>query len=210
MPDPQELYDAILTGDAKKAEAVSKGAIAAGLDANELVQKYMIPAMDEVGRRFECNEYFVPELLIAARAMKTSLALLTPHLVGAGATPKGRVVIGTVQGDLHDIGKNLVASMLEGGGFQVTDLGVDVSPEKFVEAAQGKDGAIVALSALLTTTMTMMKAVIEALQKAGIRDKTKVMIGGAPITQAYADEIGADGYSDNASAAVALARRLVG
>jgi 5-methyltetrahydrofolate--homocysteine methyltransferase len=209
MSDPAELYDAILTGNAKKAAEVTKAALEANANPSELVQKYMIPAMDEVGKRFECNEYFVPELLIAARAMKTSLELITPHLVQSGAQPAGRVVIGTVQGDLHDIGKNLVASMLEGGGFQVVDLGVDVPPEKFVEAAQEKDGTIVALSALLTTTMTMMKRVIDALDKAGIRQKTKVMIGGAPITQQYADEIGADGYSDNASTAVALARKLV-
>jgi len=208
MSDPAELYNAILTGNAKKAEEVTKAALAAKVDPTELVQKYMIPAMDEVGKRFECNEYFVPELLIAARAMKTSLELITPHLVQAGAEPVGRVVIGTVQGDLHDIGKNLVASMLEGGGFQVVDLGVDVAPERFVEAAQEKNGSIVALSALLTTTMTMMKKVVESLEKAGIRSKTKVIIGGAPITQQYADQIGADGYSDNANGAVALARRL--
>ncbi|NLF09543.1 MAG: cobalamin-binding protein, partial [Pirellulaceae bacterium] len=204
-----ELYDAILTGNAKKAEEVTKAALEAKADPTELVQKYMVPAMDEVGKRFECNEYFVPELLIAARAMKTSLEMITPLLAEAGAEPVGRVVIGTVQGDLHDIGKNLVASMLEGGGFQVIDLGVDVPAEKFVEAVKEKDGTILALSALLTTTMTMMKNVIEALEKAGVRKTTKVMIGGAPITQQYADEIGADGYSDNASAAVALARKLV-
>jgi 5-methyltetrahydrofolate--homocysteine methyltransferase len=209
MSDFAELYDAILKGNAKKAEEVTKAALAAQADPTELVQKYMIPAMDEVGKRFECNEYFVPELLIAARAMKTSLALITPHLVRVGAQPAGRIVIGTVQGDLHDIGKNLVASMLEGGGFQVVDLGVDVAPQKFVEAAKEKEGSILALSALLTTTMTMMKNVIEALKQAGLRDKTKVIIGGAPITQQYADEIGADGYSDNASGAVALARKLV-
>jgi 5-methyltetrahydrofolate--homocysteine methyltransferase len=209
MSDYTELYDAILAGNAKKAEEVTKAAIAAKADPTELVQKYMIPAMDEVGKRFECNEYFVPELLIAARAMKISLELITPLLTAAGAEPMGRVVIGTVQGDLHDIGKNLVASMLEGGGFQVIDLGVDVPPERFVEAAKEKDGTIIALSALLTTTMTMMKSVIEALNKANIRQKTKVIIGGAPITQQYADEIGADGYSDNASAAVALVRKLV-
>ena len=208
MSDYAELYNAILTGNAKKAEEVTKAALAAKVDPTELVQKYMIPAMDEVGKRFECNEYFVPELLIAARAMKTSLELITPLLAEVGAEPVGRVVIGTVQGDLHDIGKNLVASMLEGGGFEVIDLGVDVPPERFVEAAKEQDGTIVALSALLTTTMTMMKNVIQALEKAGVRKKTKVMIGGAPITQQYADEIGADGYSDNASAAVALARKL--
>jgi corrinoid protein of di/trimethylamine methyltransferase len=209
MSDPAELYNAILTGNAKKAAEITTAALAAKTDPSELVQKYMIPAMDEVGRRFECNEYFVPELLIAARAMKTALELITPHLVASGAQPMGRVVIGTVQGDLHDIGKNLVASMLEGGGFQVIDLGVDVPAEKFVEAAKEKDGTILALSALLTTTMTMMKNVIEALDKAGIRSKVKVMVGGAPITQQYANEIGADGFSDNASAAVAVARKLV-
>ncbi|MFH1924157.1 MAG: corrinoid protein [Planctomycetota bacterium] len=210
MSDPAELYDAILTGNAKKAEEVTKAALEAGANPSDLLGKYMIPAMDEVGSRFECNEYFVPELLIAARAMKTALALLAPKLSAMGAKAAGRVVIGTVQGDLHDIGKNLVASMLEGGGFEVVDLGVDVPPEKFVEEAQGKDGTILALSALLTTTMTKMKAVIEALEAAGIRDKAKVIIGGAPITQQYADEIGADGYSDNASAAVGLARKLAG
>jgi 5-methyltetrahydrofolate--homocysteine methyltransferase len=209
MSDPAELYDAIVKGNAKKAEEITRAALAAKVDPTELVQKYMIPAMDDVGKRFECNEYFVPELLIAARAMKISLALITPYLVEKGSQPTGRVVIGTVQGDLHDIGKNLVASMLEGGGFQVVDLGVDVPPQKFVEAAKEKDGTIVALSALLTTTMTTMKAVIEALQQAGLRQKTKVIIGGAPITQQYSDEIGADGYSDNASSAVALARKLV-
>ncbi len=208
MSDPAQLYDAILTGNAKQAEEVTNAALEAGTDPTELLGKYMIPAMDEVGKRFECNEYFVPELLIAARAMKTALEILTPKLAEAGTEAAGRVVIGTVQGDLHDIGKNLVASMLEGGGFDVIDLGVDVPASRFVEAAQEKDGTIVALSALLTTTMTQMKAVIEALEAAGLRASTRVMVGGAPITQQYADEIGADGYSDNASAAVALARNL--
>ena len=208
MADHSELYNAILTGNANKAEEAAKAALDSGSDASSLVQKHMIPAMDEVGRRFECNEYFVPELLIAARAMKKVLELLTPLLMDAGVESAGRVVVGTVQGDLHDIGKNLVASMLEGGGFEVVDLGVDVSAEKFVEAAKEKQGTIVALSALLTTTMTVMKTVVEALEAAGIRESTKVMIGGAPITQQYADEIGADGYSDNASSAVAMAREL--
>ncbi|MEE8450847.1 MAG: corrinoid protein [Thermoguttaceae bacterium] len=208
MSDYSELYDAILVGDAKKAEEVTKAAIEAKTDPSEIVQKYMIPAMAEVGNRFECNEYFVPELLIAARAMKTALELVSPLLVEAGVESAGRVVIGTVQGDLHDIGKNLVASMLEGGGFEVVDLGVDVSAEKFVEVAKEKEGTVVALSALLTTTMTVMKGVVTALEEAGIRQQTKVVIGGAPITQQYADEIGADGYSDNASAAVSLVRKL--
>lgn len=207
--DFKELYDAILTGNAKRAEAVTKVALDSNADPAELVGKYMIPAMDEVGKRFECNEYFVPELLIAARAMKISLELIMPRLQAQGIERAGRVVIGTVQGDLHDIGKNLVASMLEGGGFEVVDLGVDVPAEKFVEAAKEKEGTIVALSALLTTTMMMMKSVIDALDKAGVRKTVKVMVGGAPITQQFADQIGADGYSDNASAAVALARKLV-
>ena len=210
MADPAELYDAILTGNAKKAEEVTRAALEADIDPSILLKEHMIPAMDEVGKRFECNEYFVPELLIAARAMKAALVLLTPKMAEAGVEAAGRVVIGTVKGDLHDIGKNLVASMLEGGGFEVIDLGVDVPPEKFVESVQGKNGTILALSALLTTTMTMMKTVIEALEAAGVRSGTKIMIGGAPITQQYADEIGADGYSDNASGAVAVARKLVG
>jgi corrinoid protein of di/trimethylamine methyltransferase len=209
MSDPAELYDAILTGNAKKAEEVTKAALAADVNPSDLLGKYMIPAMDEVGKRFECNEYFVPELLIAARAMKTALQLLTPKLAAAGAKAMGRVVIGTVQGDLHDIGKNLVASMLEGGGFEVVDLGVDVPPQKFVDAAKEQDGSIIAMSALLTTTMTQMKAVVKALEDGGFRKKVRVIIGGAPITQQYADEIGADGYGDNASTAVALARKLV-
>jgi corrinoid protein of di/trimethylamine methyltransferase len=208
MIDPKGLYDAILVGDAKRAESVAREALAAQIDPSELIGRYLIPAMDEVGKRFECNEYFVPELLIAARAMKAALALILPQLAAQGGHRAGRVVIGTVQGDLHDIGKNLVASMLEGGGFEVVDLGVDVSPEKFVAAAKEQDGTIVALSALLTTTMTMMKAVVDALVQAGIRDKTRVIIGGAPITQKYAEEIGADGFSDNASGAVAIARSL--
>ena len=208
MSAASQLYDAILKGDAKKAEEITKAALAANVDPGELVQKYMIPAMDEAGKRFECNDYFVPELLIAARAMKTSLALITPHLAKSGAEPAGRVVIGTVQGDLHDIGKNLVASMLEGAGFEVIDLGADVAPEKFVEAV--KSGAdIVCLSALLTVTMTSMRTTIEAIQQAGVRDRVRVMVGGAPVTAQFATEIGADGYGENANAAVSLARRMM-
>ena len=208
MADPAELYDAILTGNATKAAEATRAALDAKVNPIDLVQKQMIPAMDEVGQRFECNEYFVPELLIAARAMKIALGIIAPLLVEAGSKPAGRVVIGTVQGDLHDIGKNLVASMLEGAGFQVVDLGVDVSAEKFVEAARQQAGTIVALSALLTTTMVVMKDVVARLEQAGIRDKTKVIIGGAPITQQYANEIGADGYGENASTAVAVVRKL--
>ena len=166
--------------------------------------------MDEVGRRFECEEYFVPELLLSARAMKAALELIRPLLASSGAEPAGRVVIGTVKGDLHDIGKNLVASMLEGGGFEVIDLGADVAPEKFVAAAGERQADLVCLSALLTVTMPAMKTTIQALEREGLRGRVKVLIGGAPVTEQYAREIGADGYGPNASAAVQLARRLVG
>jgi 5-methyltetrahydrofolate--homocysteine methyltransferase len=209
MPTIQTLYDAILNGNAKAAKEITQTSLAAGANPQALVDDTMIPAMNEVGRRYEANEYFVPELLIAARAMKASLELIRPLLSARGAEPVGRVVIGTVQGDLHDIGKNLVGAMLEGAGFEVIDLGVDVSPEKFINAAKEKKATLVALSALLTTTMHSMKAVMEKLRESGMRDNVKVMIGGAPVTQKYADEIGADGYSSNANAAVALARKLL-
>lgn len=204
-----ELYDAILTGNMPAAVEASKAALEAGADINALVQEEMIPAMDEVGARFERNEYYVPQLIVAARAMKESLALLTPALLESGAVSAGRVVIGTVKGDNHDIGKNLVASLLEGAGFEVVDLGINVTTEKFVGAVSEQPGTILAMSALLTTTMSEMQKVIDALTEAGIRDKVKVIIGGAPVTQQFADQIGADGYSDNASAAVTLARSLV-
>lgn len=209
MADLQKLYDAVLNGDQKTAVAVTQEALAEGIAPLELITKYMIPAMDEVGRRFECEEYFVPELLLSARAMKGALELLRPLLVASGAQPAGRVVIGTVKGDLHDIGKNLVASMLEGGGFEVIDLGADVAPEKFIQAVQEKNAQIVALSALLTVTMPSMRKTIDALREAGVRDKVKVMVGGAPVTPQFAREIGADGYGENATAAVALARQFV-
>jgi 5-methyltetrahydrofolate--homocysteine methyltransferase len=209
MTDPKQLYTAVLEGDAQTARNVTQQALSEGVEPQKLVTEFMIPAMDEAGRRFECNDYFVPELLIAARAMKASLELIRPLLIQSGAQPTGRVVIGTVKGDLHDIGKNLVAAMLEGGGFEVFDLGVDVSPEKFVAAVNANNANIVALSALLTTTMPAMRATVEALKQAGVRQKVKVMIGGAPVTQKYADEIGADGYSENAASAVALARKAV-
>lgn len=209
MVDREKLYQAILTGDAKSARALTEEALKESIDPKELLDGTLVPAMDEVGRLFEANEYFVPELLISARAMKGALELIKPLLAEKGAEPAGRVAIGTVKGDLHDIGKNLVAAMLEGGGFDVVDLGVDVSPDAFVTAAKEKGATLIALSALLTTTMPAMKKVVTALQEAGLRDQVKVMIGGAPITQRYADEIGADGYSDNASGAVALARSLV-
>ncbi|MCC6396495.1 MAG: corrinoid protein [Bacteroidetes bacterium] len=209
MEDLKKLYDAILTGNFKAAKEITQQALAAGADPQEMVQKHMIPAMDEVGRRYEANEYFVPELLISARAMKASLEFIRPLLAAKGAEPAGRVVIGTVKGDLHDIGKNLVAAMLEGAGFEVIDLGVDVPPEKFIAALNEKHAHLVAMSALLTTTMNSMKTTVEAIKSAGVRAKVKIMIGGAPVTEKYAEEIGADGYSTNANGAVALARRLM-
>ncbi len=208
MPDLQQLYECILNGNARGATAVTKEALDAGTDPLELVTKYMVPAMDEAGRRFECEEFFVPELLLAARAMKGALELIRPLLIAKGAEPAGRVVIGTVKGDLHDIGKNLVASMLEGGGFEVIDLGADVSPEKFVEAVRQRGANRVCLSALLTVTMPSMKTTIEALREAGVREKVKVLVGGAPVNEQFAREIGADGYGETATAAVHLARQM--
>ena len=208
MADLKKLFDAILKGDNKGAAAVTKEAIAANVQPMELITNYMIPAMNEVGRRFEAEEYYVPELLLSARAMKGALELLRPLLAASGTQPLARVVIGTVKGDLHDIGKNLVGSMLEGGGFEVVDLGADVTPDKFIAAIQEHKANIVALSALLTVTMPMMKNTIEALKQASLRDRVKVMVGGAPVTREYADSIGADGYSETATGAVALARQL--
>jgi len=209
MPDLKQLYDAVVSGDAKATQALTRQALADGVDPLKLVNEYMVPAMDEVGRRFEANEYFVPELLISARAMKAALELIRPLLTARGDQPLGRVAIGTVKGDLHDIGKNLVGSLLEGGGFEVIDLGVNVTPEKFIATVNEKQANIIAMSALLTTTMPAMKTTIDALKQAGVRSKVKVLIGGAPITQKYADEIGADGYSENAVGAVALAKKAV-
>jgi 5-methyltetrahydrofolate--homocysteine methyltransferase len=209
MPDLQQLYEAIVTGDASASRNLTQQALAEGIDPLKLINDYMVPAMDEVGRRFECSEFFVPELLIAARAMKAALELIRPLLTARGQQPAGRVAIGTVRGDLHDIGKNLVASLLEGGGFEVIDLGVNVTPEKFIATIKERNANIIALSALLTTTMPAMKSTIEALKQAGVREKVKVLVGGAPITQKFADEIGADGYSENAVGAVALAKRAV-
>ncbi len=210
MTDLQALYTAILEGNKSLSETTVKQALDEGANPEDLLQKYMIPAMDEVGRLFEENEYFVPELLISARAMKAALELIRPKLVETGSKPVGKVVIGTVLGDLHDIGKNLVAAMLEGGGFEVIDLGVDVSPEKFIETAKEKGAQVIAMSALLTTTMPGMKTTVKAVEDAGLKGDLKVMIGGAPVTQRYADDIGADGFSDNASGAVRIARKLVG
>jgi len=210
MEDLKQLYEAVLNGDAKASRSITETALKNGVDPLKLVNDYMVPAMSEVGRRFETNEFFVPELLIAARAMKAALDQIRPLLTARGDKPAGLVAIGTVKGDLHDIGKNLVAAMLEGGGFEVIDLGVNVSPEQFIKAVKERGANIVAMSALLTTTMPSMKTTIEAIKTAGVRDKVRILIGGAPVTQKYAEEIGADGFSDNAVGAVTVAKKALG
>jgi 5-methyltetrahydrofolate--homocysteine methyltransferase len=210
MPDLSTLRKAVTEGDVATSVSAARKALDDGVPPLDLVSQGISPAMAEVGKLFEEGEYFVPELLMAARATKEIFQILRPLLAQTGAKPKAHVVLGTVQGDLHDIGKNLVAAMLEGGGFEVTDLGVDVPPEKFVAAVKKKPVQIVGLSALLTTTMPAMKSTIEALRAAGIREQIKIMIGGAPVTKSYAEAIGADGYGENAAASVDLARRLAG
>lgn len=203
-----EIFDAIVEGQMSAAVERVQKALDEGERADVILNQGLIPAMRRVGELFEEGEYFVPEMLIAARAMDKSLQILKPHLVAQGVQPIGKVAIGTVKGDLHDIGKKLVAMMLEGAGFEVVDLGIDVLPEKFVDAV--RDGAqVVALSALLTTTMPQMQTTIAALESAGVRDKARVIIGGAPISQSYADQIGADGYAPDASSAVRLVRSLL-
>jgi len=208
MPDVKLLHDAILNGDANGAKTATEAALSAGVEPLKLVHECMMPAMNEVGRRFECQEYFVPELLMSARAMKSALNLVRPLLAAGDARPAGRIVIGTVQGDLHDIGKNLVAAMLEGAGYEIIDLGVNVAPQQFVAAVKDKNVDLVALSALLTTTMPAMKTTIEALATAGVRQRVKVLVGGAPVTQKFADAIGADGFGDNAASAVTVAKTV--
>jgi len=207
--DLKQIFDNVLEGAAPSVEAGVKQALSEGVNADVILKDALIAAMDEVGARYEEGDIFVPEMLIAARAMQAGLALLKPHLAGGGSESAGKVAIGTVKGDLHDIGKNLVAMMLEGAGFEIMDLGVDVPPQAFVKAVQ--DGAqVIGMSALLTTTMSSMGVTVEALKAAGLRDKVKVMIGGAPVTQEYANQIGADGFAADASSATRIARELVG
>jgi 5-methyltetrahydrofolate--homocysteine methyltransferase len=204
----KEIYEGVLCGNAKAVSEGVQAALDEGVEPGTLLFDYMIPAMQEVGERFERHEFFVPEMLIAARAMQGGLKVIRPLLAETGVEPIGKVVLGTVKGDLHEIGKNLVGIMLEGAGFEVVDLGVDVSADKFVEAARGGTH-VLAMSALLTTTMPAMKATIDALVEAGLRDKVKIMVGGAPVTQAYADQIGADGYAPDASSAARKAKELL-
>ena len=201
------IFTAVLEGERLSAKNSVQTALSAQVDPQTILNT-MISAMNEVGKRFEEGEYFVPEMLIAARAMQECMEVLKPHLLGIKIRTTGLVVIGTVKGDLHDVGKNLVALMLEGAGFKVIDLGVDVSAQQFVEAVGQHHPQIVAISALLTTTMPGLKAVIDALERAGLRGEVKVMVGGAPVTDGYAQKIGADGYSPDASRAVKLAKDL--
>ncbi len=207
MVDLKALADAIIDGDQAKAKELTKAALDEGKQAKDVLDNGLIAGMSVVGERFKNNEVYIPEVLISARAMKGAMSILEPELVKAGVEPIGRLLIGTVQGDLHDIGKNLVAMMLKGAGFEVIDLGVDVSPEKFVQLAKEKGVNLIGMSTLLTTTMQGMQKTIQACKDAGISVKT--MIGGAPVTQEYADKIGADGYATDAASAVDLAKSLV-
>jgi 5-methyltetrahydrofolate--homocysteine methyltransferase len=209
MADLQKIADSVINGKAVDVKNLVGAAVSEKVPVGDILNKGLIAGMDVVGVRFRANEFYVPEVLIAARAMQAGMDILQPLLANAGVKPLAKVAVGTVKGDLHDIGKNLVVMMLKGGGFEVMDLGIDVPDEKFVAAA--KEGAqVIGLSALLTTTMPGMKSVIEALKTAGVRDKVKVMIGGAPITQAYADEIGADAYGEDAATASTKAKELIG
>ena len=205
-----QLFDSVINGDQESVKVLVKQHLEEGASPQAILNAGLIAAMTEVGNRFESGDFFVPEMLVAARAMQGGLSILKPLLVQQGVKTTGKVVIGTVKGDLHDIGKNLVAMMLEGTGFEIVDLGTDVSPERFVGAVQQHQPNVVAMSALLTTTMVNMKATINALTDAGVRQKVKVIVGGAPVTRAYAEQIGADGFGTDASRAVAVAKELVG
>jgi len=204
----ETIYKNVIAGQAQEVEQGVQGALDQGIDADVILNESLIPAMGEVGKRFEEGEFFVPEMLISARAMKAGLAILKPYLVDSGVESAGIVAIGTVQGDLHDIGKNLVAVMLEGAGFEVRDLGVDVPPETFVDAAN--EGAqVIGLSALLTTTMPKMEQTIQAMREANVLNKVSVIIGGAPVTESYAQQIGADAFAPDASSATRVVRQLI-
>jgi len=207
MADLKVLADAVIKGDQSTAVELTRAAIDEGVAAKTILDDGLIAAMDDVADLWKRNEFYIPEVLIAARAMKSAMEILEPELVKAGVEPVGKFLVGTVQGDLHDIGKNLVAMMLKGAGFEVTDLGVDVSPEEFVEQAKATGIQLIGMSALLTTTMPAMEKILKALRDAGV--SAKIMIGGAPVTQGYADKIGANGYAPDAASAVDLAKSLV-
>ena len=207
MADLQALADAVIKGDRNTVVKLTQQALAEGVPPQDVLYKGLVAGMDVIGKRFKANEVYVPEVLIAARAMKGGMEVLEPKLKEAGVKPVGTVVIGTVKGDLHDIGKNLVAMMLTGGGLKVVDIGIDVPAEKFVEACRSNSAQVCALSALLTTTMPQMATVVKALKDAGV--KVKTIIGGAPVTQNYANEIGADGYAPDAASAVDVTKKLI-
>ena len=205
----KSIQTAVLNGDAPTTQSLVKQAMSDGMPAERILNEGLIAAMHQVGKLFEAGEYYVPEMLVAARAMKGGLELIRPALAAANVKAIGKIVVGTVQGDLHDIGKNLVAMMMEGAGFQVIDLGVDVSPEKFVEAVKSEKPDLIGLSALLTTTMPMMKATVDALGVAGERNHVKVIVGGAPVTNKYASDIGADAFASDASSAASIGKSLL-
>jgi len=209
MADLEGIKESLIKGDANKVKELVEAAVNEKTPVGDILNQGLIAGMNVVGVKFKNNEFYVPEVLIAARAMHAGMGIIEPILAESGIEPIGKIAVGTVKGDLHDIGKNLVIMMLKGGGFEVEDLGIDVPDEKFVEIAK-KGIQLIGLSALLTTTMPAMKTAIEALKTAGLKDRVKVMIGGAPITQAYADEIGADGYSPDAASAVDKAKELIG
>jgi 5-methyltetrahydrofolate--homocysteine methyltransferase len=205
----EELSTALISGKAPVVRELTEKALAEGESPQDVLTKGLVAGMNVVGQKFKANEFYVPEVLIAARAMKNGMEILRPQLAATGVEPVAKVAIGTVRGDLHDIGKNLVAMMMEGAGFEIIDLGVDVKPEQFVQSVNDKSANLICLSALLTTTMPAMKETIQALSDAGIRGKVQVMVGGAPVTQNYSDEIGADGYAPDAASAVDTAKTLL-
>lgn len=206
----ENLSTNLINGKADEVKKFTEQALEEGISPRDVLNKGLLTGMTEVGRRFKNNEFYVPEVLIAARAMKAGMQILKPKLSETGVEPVAKVALGTVKGDLHDIGKNLVGMMLEGGGFEVVDLGVDVAPEKYVDAAKNQGVNVIGMSALLTTTMLNMKETVKALDDANLRDKVKVIIGGAPVTNSYADEIGADGYAADAATAVDVVNELLG
>jgi 5-methyltetrahydrofolate--homocysteine methyltransferase len=211
MKDPilKQIGEALMRGDRAGVSASVNAAVSKGIEIREIMDDGLIAAMEVVGRKFKANEVFIPEVLISAKAMHEGMAMLEPHFVKCGIRPVGRVAIGTVKGDLHDIGKNIVSMMFKGACFEIDDLGIDVSPEKFVDTARAKGVDIVAMSSLLTTSMGAMRDTIKAISAAGLRDKVKIMVGGAPVTQEFADSIGADGYARDAATAVDKARELL-
>jgi 5-methyltetrahydrofolate--homocysteine methyltransferase len=210
MADLNKIAEALIVGNAPEVKKLTEGALAEGVEPQDIVQQALIIGMTEVGRRFKANEFYVPEVLIAARAMHAGLDVLKPLLAESEIEPAGTIVVGTVQGDLHDIGKNLVGMMMEGAGLAVVDMGTDVHPDKFIQAIKENKPQVLGMSALLTTTMPAMNKTIEAIQEAGLRDQVKVIIGGAPVTKRYAQEIGADGYAPDAASAVDLVKKLLG